>query len=108
MAPKDVSYAMHELVSKYIEQLTFEDIVRFHSEFEHIHPFQDGNGRVGRLLMYRQCLVNDIVPVLVDDRYRTEYIVAIRESHAGNFEKLEELFRKFQAEYEEELKQFII
>lgn len=108
VAPKDVSYAMNELVSKYIEQLAFEDIVRFHSEFEHIHPFQDGNGRVGRLLMYRQCLVNDIVPVLVDDRYRTEYIVAIRESHAGNFEKLEELFRKFQAEYEEELKQFII
>ena len=69
-APEDVENALRDLLRRYhaIERPTLEDIVAFHVAFERIHPFQDGNGRVGRLLMFKECLRCNIVPfVLADD-----------------------------------------
>lgn len=44
-----------------------EDIIELHAEFEHIHPFQDGNGRVGRLIVLKECLKNNIIPFIIED-----------------------------------------
>lgn len=58
---------------------TFEDIVEFHYRFECIHPFQDGNGRVGRLLSFKECLRAGIVPFYIDDKYKPEYYNGLRQ-----------------------------
>lgn len=67
--PSKVPSAIKSLLKQYraIENVTFNDIVDFHYKFEKIHPFQDGNGRVGRLIMFKECLKNNIVPFIIED-----------------------------------------
>ena len=73
--PHDVPAKMKSLISSYndIDGVTIEDIVEFHSDFEHIHPFQDGNGRVGRLIALKECLHHNIVPFIIEDRKKAFY-----------------------------------
>lgn len=73
--PKEVPTYMKALISEYEakDTITIEDIISFHSEFEHIHPFQDGNGRVGRLIAFKECLRFDIVPFLIEDSKKMFY-----------------------------------
>lgn len=79
--PKEVSQKMKELLQKYheIETKNFEDILDFHYEFEIIHPFQDGNGRVGRLIMFKECLANNIVPFIIDEDLKFFYYRGLQE-----------------------------
>lgn len=74
-APEDVPSAMKKLISDYSEipHPSFEDIVAFHAEFEYIHPFQDGNGRVGRLVALKECLKAGIIPFIIEDRKKSFY-----------------------------------
>lgn len=61
------------------KQKTLEDIIDLHCQFERIHPFQDGNGRVSRLIMFRECLANRFVPFIISDELKLFYYRGLRE-----------------------------
>lgn len=84
--PKDVSKDINDLLDWYkkIDKKTLEDIIEFHVRFERIHPFQDGNGRVGRMIIFRQCLENNIMPFYIEDHNKNFYIRGIKEYQMHN------------------------
>ncbi len=79
--PKDVPLHMQALLSDYNskESVTIDDIIALHAEFELIHPFQDGNGRVGRLIALKECLRHDIVPFIIEDKKKAFYYRGLSE-----------------------------
>ena len=79
--PKEVHRQMKALISDYhhYKPKTLENILDFHVRFERIHPFQDGNGRVGRLLMFKECLASDIVPFIITDDFKFFYYRGLHE-----------------------------
>lgn len=78
--PENVHKEIKSLLDEYnaIKHPTLEDIIDFHQRFEAIHPFQDGNGRVGRLIMFRECLRNGIVPFIITDELKIYYYNGLR------------------------------
>ena len=80
-APEDVHREMKALLKEYNskKQKSFEDIVDLHQRFESIHPFQDGNGRVGRLVVFKECLANGYVPFIITDELKMFYYRGLRE-----------------------------
>ncbi len=74
-SPKLVEKEIRKTLKWYnsINEIEFSDVVEFHYRFEKIHPFQDGNGRIGRLIMFKECLKNNIVPFIVEDKKKTFY-----------------------------------
>ena len=80
VSPQRVAEAVKDLLKRYDATAhSFEDIVQFHYEFECIHPFQDGNGRVGRLIAFKECLKYDIVPFIIEDAKKSYYYRGLRE-----------------------------
>ena len=79
--PEEVADKMKMLLKEYNgkEKKTFEDILDFHVKFERIHPFQDGNGRVGRLIMFKECLKYNIVPFIIEDNLKMFYYRGLKE-----------------------------
>ncbi len=79
--PEEVATKMKSLLAKYNakKEKTFEDILEFHVKFERIHPFQDGNGRVGRLIMFKECLKYNIVPFIIEDNLKMFYYRGLKE-----------------------------
>ena len=79
--PKDVPAQMKKLLEEYNakQDITVNDIVAFHAEFEKIHPFQDGNGRVGRLVALKECLRHHVVPFLIEDDKKAFYYRGLAE-----------------------------
>lgn len=79
--PEDVAHQMKMLLAEYNskEEKTLEDILEFHVRFERIHPFQDGNGRVGRLIMFKECLRYNIVPFILEDNLKLLYYRGLKE-----------------------------
>ena len=79
--PADVHKAMKALLEKYNakENITVEDIIEFHADFEDIHPFQDGNGRVGRLVALKECLRHNVMPFIIEDAKKNFYYRGLSE-----------------------------
>ena len=79
--PDNVEEDMDKLLNWYrkIKKITLEDIIEFHVRFERIHPFGDGNGRVGRIIMFKECLKNNIIPFIILDNDKPYYIRGLKE-----------------------------
>ena len=80
-APADVHSQMKALIDDYnaISDITVKDIIAFHAEFELIHPFQDGNGRVGRLVALKECLHHNVIPFIIEDGKKAFYYRGLSE-----------------------------
>ncbi len=83
-APENVKREISALLKEYnsIKEKTFDDILDFHCSFESIHPFQDGNGRVGRLIMFKECLANGFVPFIITDELKMFYYRGLQQWHS--------------------------
>jgi len=79
--PSDVSKETKLLLEWYynLSKVDLEDIIEFHYRFERIHPFQDGNGRVGRIIMFKECLKHNITPFIVDEKHKLFYYRGLKE-----------------------------
>lgn len=79
--PKDVPAKMKALLSEYNakKSVTVNDVIALHADFEYIHPFQDGNGRVGRLIALKECLRHDIIPFIIEDSKKHFYYRGLSE-----------------------------
>lgn len=86
--PKNVERDMKKLLEWYnsINQITIKEIIEFHAKFEKIHPFQDGNGRIGRIIAFKECLKNNIVPFIILDNEKLFYYRGLNE-YQSNKEK---------------------
>ena len=100
--PYEVQELIKKLLDKKIENIN--DIADFHQKFEHIHPFQDGNGRIGRFIMLRQCMENYIDLIAIDDEYNKEYKKALYEAQTTeDTDLLVEVFKKCKKRLDEKL-----
>ncbi len=80
-APEKVASEMQKLLANYSKkkEITVQDTIDFHHNFEIIHPFQDGNGRVGRIIMFKECLKNDIMPFIIGHEHKLFYYRGLKE-----------------------------
>lgn len=102
--PVEVPERMKELLNEYHakDTISLQDIAAFHAKFENIHPFQDGNGRVGRMIIFRECLHNGIVPVIIKDTDKAAYLRYLNSAQLKEeLQGLTEYFRKEQIDYME-------
>ncbi len=107
--PENVAQEMDLLIDWYHNQaVNISILAEFHARYESIHPFQDGNGRTGRLILFRECLKNRIVPVVIEDVNRNVYLEALKEyREEKQLEKFVKLFEKEQRFYWEKCKYFM-
>lgn len=100
--PYEVEELMKALLEKKVKSI--DDIADFHQKFEQIHPFQDGNGRIGRFIMLRQCLENNIDLIAIDEEYNKEYREALYKAQTTeNIDGLVEVLKKCQIRLDEKL-----
>ena len=99
--PNQVSDEMSQLLAWYNNQdISLEILTEFHTRYESIHPFQDGNGRTGRMILFRECLYHGIAPFIIEDANRPEYLDALNSYHQGkDVTALTSLFQKEQEYY---------
>lgn len=109
--PKDVAEKMGELLDWYhsINNKSLETIAMFHASYELIHPFQDGNGRTGRLIMFRECLANNICPFIIQDKNRSRYVTSLKKAQTeGDYLNLIKYFEDEQAGYMQQCQYFSV
>jgi Fic family protein len=108
--PSEVPDKMAELLTWYeASDKKLEQIAEFHLRYESIHPFQDGNGRTGRLIVYRECLKNGVFPLIIEDINRSEYIEAFMQyQKTGDVGDMIKVFEKEQASYIKQCEYFYL
>lgn len=107
--PSEVQEKMTEFYSWYkgVDEVTLYTLAELHARYELIHPFQDGNGRTGRMILFRECLKNDIAPFIIHNENRIQYVDALKTAQlAGDYTKLVRFFEKEQDAYMEQCKLF--
>ncbi len=106
--PVDVPFEMEELIKWYQSKpVSLDTIAKFHLRYEVIHPFQDGNGQTGRLIVFRECLRNNISPLIIEDKNRKIYINALMSyREIKDVSAMTEVFKQEQKNYEEECRYF--
>ena len=100
-----INSSLTALIRDYEHQTEIErnQILDFHVRFEEIFPFEDGNGRVGRLIMFKECLRHGIMPFIIDDKRRSRYLRGIKEWHDDRYEMIDmvmEAHDRFEAQIE--------
>ena len=107
--PENVAQEMCLLMNWYENQeVNIAVLAELHARYESIHPFQDGNGRTGRLILFRECLKNRILPVVIEDVNRNEYLEALKDfREEEKMDKLIELYENEQQFYWEKCKYFM-
>ena len=108
--PKALPEKMRELLAWYpaISANTLSVMAQFHGRYEALHPFQDGNGRTGRLILFRECLKADLTPVVIEYKHRVRYIEGLKEyRETGKTVLLEQLFMEEQEEYAKKVDYFL-
>ena len=104
----DIATQMKELLKWYhAEEKSLHTLAEFHVCYNHIQPFQSGNGRVGRLILFRECLGNGITLFLVEAENKGNYIKSLELAQKGDLDPLEKLFREEQEVYQKEVDYFI-
>ena len=103
--PDKIHSALAELIATYEKQPEIErnHILDFHVRFEEIFPFEDGNGRVGRLIMFKECLRHGVMPFIIDDKRRSRYLRGIKEWHTDRYELVDVVMEaqdRFEAQIE--------
>jgi Fic family protein len=99
---------MKELLRWYhAGEKTLHTLAEFHVCYNHIQPFQSGNGRVGRLILFRECLRNGIIPFIMEAENKGNYINSLELAQKGDLEPLEKFFEKEQEVYQKEVEYFI-
>ena len=109
-SPNNVEKDMSKLMDWYnsFKQITIKEIIEFHYRFERIHPFQDGNGRIGRIVMFKECLRNNIIPFIIQDADKLFYYRGLNQ-YQTNKEKgyLKDTCLNAQDQYKSIIKQFL-
>ena len=91
MPANQINASLNDLIQRYesVPETERNHILDFHVRFEEIFPFEDGNGRVGRLIMFKECLRHNIMPFIIDDKRRSRYLQGIKEWHDDRFEMID-------------------
>lgn len=109
-SPENVAEDMELLLESYHEKEPYdlEDLAEFHAKFEKIHPFQDGNGRTGRLILFKECLRSNIMPFIIGDDRKAEYYECLNNAQQkGDYAPIIRFFEEEQEKYAEMVKDFI-
>ena len=104
--PHEVPARIEALLADWEQsEKSFEEVLKFHIDFEQIHPFQDGNGRIGRFIILKQCIENGLDVIAIDEKYNDEYKQGLYKAQTGNGDgQLREVFQLCQALLDEKLK----
>lgn len=108
--PKEVPSKMESLLEWYhsLPQKNLSYLAEFHAKYESIHPFQDGNGRTGRLILFRECLKDELIPFVIEDQSRTKYIEGLKEyRNTKKTELLQKLFAEEQEKFARKVSYFL-
>lgn len=107
--PSEVAIEMEKLLNWYLEQnVNLAVLAELHARYENIHPFQDGNGRTGRLILFRECLKHNLIPFVIEDSKRAIYLDALKKYRdSKELKDLTQLFGEEQEVYFEKVSYFL-